>query len=240
LNFSTFPIPKTITKKPGQIHYNHPGPRIKPNKNHLRIVNEVRIQRKDRPLPTPPTQAEAALIEKARHGDRNAYGELVRQHHQGVINVVYRMCGDQQLAEDAAQDAFIQAWLNLSKFKPGTSLRNWLYRIAVNAALDSLRRITRTPFDAFENLSLPDPQAGPETALLQKERLITVQQATSSLPEASRAVLVLREYGGLSYQEISAALDIPLGTVMSRLNYARDKLKQTLTQELLDTEREYA
>jgi RNA polymerase sigma-70 factor, ECF subfamily len=190
-------------------------------------------------LPTSPAQAEAALIEKARHGDRNAYGELARQHHQGVINVVYRMCGDPQLAEDAAQDAFIQAWLHLSAFRPGTSLRNWLYRIAVNAALDSLRRAPKTPFDEFENLSLSDPQAGPEDALLQKERTQAVQQAIVCLPEASRAVLVLREYGGLSYQEIAAALDIPLGTVMSRLNYARDKLKQILTNEWIDTEREY-
>jgi RNA polymerase sigma-70 factor, ECF subfamily len=185
-------------------------------------------------------QAETALIEKARNGDRTAYGELVRQHHQGVINVVYRMCGDEQLAEDAAQDAFIQAWLNLAKFQTGTSLRNWLYRIAVNAAIDSLRSAPKTPFDEFENLSLPDPQAGPESALLQKERTQAVQQAISSLPEASRAVLVLREYGDLSYQEIAAALDIPLGTVMSRLNYARDKLKQTLPQRLMDTEQDYA
>jgi RNA polymerase sigma-70 factor, ECF subfamily len=191
-------------------------------------------------LPTPPVQAETALIEKARNGDRTAYGELVRQHHQGVINVVYRMCGDEQLAEDAAQDAFIQAWLNLAKFQTGTSLRNWLYRIAVNAAIDSLRSAPKTPFDEFENLSLPDPQAGPESALLQKERTQAVQQAISSLPEASRAVLVLREYGDLSYQEIAAALDIPLGTVMSRLNYARDKLKQTLPQRLMDTEQDYA
>ena len=190
-------------------------------------------------MPTPPAQAEAALIEKAQHGDRNAYGELVHQHHQGVINVVYRMCGDAQLAEDAAQDAFIQAWLHLSKFQPGTSLRNWLYRIAVNAALDSLRRASKTTFDEFENLFLTDPQAGPESALLQKEHRLAVQQAISSLPEASRAVLVLREYGGLSYQEIATALDIPLGTVMSRLNYARGKLKQTLTHELMDAEQAY-
>lgn len=95
------------------------------------------------------------------------------------------------------------------------------------------------PFDEFETLSLSDPQAGPESALLQKERRIAVQQAISALPEASRAVLVLREYGGLSYQEIAAALDIPLGTVMSRLNYARDKLKQTLTHEWMDTEQAY-
>ncbi|MDX9990951.1 MAG: sigma-70 family RNA polymerase sigma factor [Anaerolineales bacterium] len=187
----------------------------------------------------PPAESETALIERARNGDRSAYGELVRQQHSGVINVVYRMCGDTQLAEDAAQEAFIQAWLNLPSFRPGSSLRNWLYRIAVNAALDSLRRAPKTPFVAFETLSAPDGQAGPEAALLQKERSRSVQKAISTLPEASRAVLVLREYGGLSYQEISTALDIPLGTVMSRLNYARERLKQILAPEFIDMEIEH-
>lgn len=184
----------------------------------------------------PHVEAESALIEKAQNGDRNAYGELVRQHHQGVINVVYRMCGDTHLAEDAAQDAFIQAWLNLPSFRPGTSLRNWLYRIAINAALDSLRRAPKMPLADIESLSMPDPQAGPEAALLQKERRLSVQKAVASLAEASRAVLVLREYGGLSYDEISSALDIPLGTVMSRLNYARNRLKEILTPEFIDME----
>jgi RNA polymerase sigma-70 factor (ECF subfamily) len=183
--------------------------------------------------------AEAALIEKARNGDRHAYGELVRRHHDGVIRIVYRMCGNAALAEDAAQDAFIRAWLHLSKFKPGTSLRNWLYRIAVNAALDALRRDAKTADVDLSTLSLPDPQESPETAFLRKEREETVQAAILALPEASRSVLVLREYGDLSYREIAAALDIPLGTVMSRLNYARSRLKGSLQTYFARMEIEY-
>jgi RNA polymerase sigma-70 factor, ECF subfamily len=183
-------------------------------------------------------ETETALVAKAQQGDRNAFGELVRHHHPGVVNVVYRMCGDVELAEDAAQDAFIQAWLNLSFFRPGTSLRNWLYRIAVNAALDVLRRQPKTPSVDVESLSMADPLLGPEAAFLQKERTVIVQQAILSLTEASRAVLVLREYGGLSYQEIATALDIPLGTVMSRLNYARDRLKEILVSQFLNLELE--
>jgi RNA polymerase sigma-70 factor (ECF subfamily) len=154
------------------------------------------------------------------------------------VNVVYRMCGDVELAEDAAQDAFIQAWLNLLSFRPGTSLRNWLYRIAVNAALDVLRREPKTPFADVESLSMADPLAGPEAIFLKKERAVIVQQAILSLAETSRAVLVLREYGGLSYQEIASTLDIPLGTVMSRLNYARDRLKELLVPQFLNLELE--
>ena len=183
-------------------------------------------------------ETEAALIAKAQNGDRNAYGELIRHYHSGVVNVVYRMCGDVELAEDAAQDAFIQAWLRLSTFRPGTSLRNWLYRIAVNAALDVVRREPKTPPADVESLTLADPLAGPESAFIQKERTVIVQQAVLSLTETSREVLVLREYGGLSYQEIASTLDIPLGTVMSRLNYARERLKELLVSQLYTLELE--
>ena len=184
------------------------------------------------------TETEAVLIAKAQNGNRNAYGELVRYHHRGVVNVIFRMCGDAELAQDAAQDAFIQAWVHLPAFRPGTSLRNWLYRIAINAALDVLRRSTKVTGADLESLALPDPQAGPEAALLQKERTLAVQQAVLSLTEASRSVLVLREYGGLSYQEIATALDIPMGTVMSRLNYARQQLKQALREHFIEMEME--
>ena len=189
-------------------------------------------------MSVPSAETEAMLIAKAQNGDRNAYGELVRCHYPGVVRVVYHMCGDAELAQDAAQDTFIQAWLHLSTFHPGTSLRNWLYRIAANAALDVLRRDRKTSEADIETLAIPDLQAGPETALLQKERALAVQKAILSLTEAGRVVLVLREYSGLSYQEISTTLDIPLGTVMSRLNYARNQLKQILESQLIQKESE--
>ena len=174
----------------------------------------------------PGTDSEAALIERAQQGDRSAYGELVRSHYPGVIQVIYRMCGDAELAQDAAQDAFLRAWQSLARFRPGSSYRNWLYRIAVNAALDSLRRQRRTIDADLESLPIADPQNGPEDELLQRERTTLVRKAILSLSEASRAALVLREYGGLSYAEIALALDIPLGTVMSRLSFARKQLKE--------------
>ena len=187
-------------------------------------------------MASPYAETEAALTAKAQKGDRDAFGELVRHHHPGVVNVVYRMCGDVELAEDAAQDAFIQAWLHLPSFRPGTSLRNWIYRIAVNAALDVLRREPKTPLVDLETLSMPDSAAGPEIVLLEKERAFAIQRAILSLTEANRSALTLREYGGLSYQEIAATLNIPLGTVMSRLNYARGRLKELLAPQLNDME----
>ena len=182
-------------------------------------------------------ESETRLITNAQQGDRNAFGELIRRHHAGVVNVVYRMCGDVQLAEDAAQDAFIQAWLHLRSFRPGSSLRNWLFRIAVNAALDVLRG-KETTAEALETLTLADAAADPEAALSQKEQAMLIQRAILSLTETSRAVLVLREYNDLTYQEIAAALDIPVGTVMSRLNHARGCLREILKPEFRHRENE--
>jgi RNA polymerase sigma-70 factor, ECF subfamily len=175
---------------------------------------------------------ERELVTRAQNGDRNAFSELVRTHSQGVLNVIYRMCGSMQVAEDAAQEAFIQAWMELSSYRPKSSLRNWLYRIAVNTAIDMLRKEKRILPGAVEDMSLTDAQAGPEATFLSGEQTELVQEAISTLPDASRAVLILREYEGLSYKEIADSLDIPVGTVMSRLNYARKLLKEKLEVQL--------
>jgi RNA polymerase sigma-70 factor (ECF subfamily) len=136
------------------------------------------------------------------------------------------MCGDVQLAEDMAQEAFIRAWKNLHSYKPISPFKNWLYRIATNAALDEIRRERETV--TLESVQLSSSEPSPEASFTQKEVDKRVQQAILELPPASRAVLVLREYQGFSYKEIAEALGIPMGTVMSRLNYARTTLRQSL------------
>lgn len=174
----------------------------------------------------PPGEDENKLILQAQTGDQEAFTRLVDLHWAGVVNVAYRLSGDAQLAEDAAQEAFIRAWRKLASFRVGSPLRPWLYRIALNAALDMLRK--QKPQADIDALPLAagggDPQALAET----HERRRAVQQAVVALPQASRAVLVLREYEGLSYAEIAQVLDIPLGTVMSRLSYARTQLAKAL------------
>ena len=171
---------------------------------------------------------EVQLITRAKNSNRNAFSELVCIHAQGVRNVIYRLYGDVQLAEDAAQETFIRAWLNFGSYRPQVSLRNWLYRIAVNAATDLLRKEKRILPNALEDLQLHDPRPGPEAAAFQEEQTALIQNAILSLPDACRAVLVLREYEELSYQEIADTLNIPLGTVMSRLSYARKLLRGKL------------
>jgi RNA polymerase sigma-70 factor (ECF subfamily) len=181
---------------------------------------------------TVPAIQETELVTRAQRGERDAFNELVRLHAQGVRNVIYRMCGNVQVAEDAAQETFIQAWLHLASYRHQTSLRSWLYRIAVNAATDMLRKEKHILPHALEDLQLQDPQLGPEALFFQEERTALVKKAILSLPDASRVVLVLREYEGMSYDEIAEALDIPVGTVMSRLNYARKSLREKLEPKL--------
>jgi RNA polymerase sigma-70 factor (ECF subfamily) len=180
--------------------------------------------------PAPSTEIELELITQAQRGDRQAFGELVRHHREGVINVVYRMCGDANLAEDAAQEAFIRAWQHLPNYQPRSPFRNWVYRIATNAARDVLRR-ERETVDVDE-LPLAASDEGPEAITEREERGERVRQAVLALPPAGREVLVLREYEGLSYREIADTLGIPIGTVMSRLNYARNHLRKSLAPYL--------
>ena len=187
----------------------------------------------------PAANQEESLVTRAQQGDRGAFGELVCLHYTGVMRVVYPLCGSTQAAEDAAQEAFLRAWQRLPEYRPQGALRNWLYRIAVNVALDNLRREAKLAPDELDELPLADASPGPEATTVGNEQAELVRRAVGALPPASRAVLVLREYHDLSYQEIAAALDIPVGTVMSRLNYARGQLRLKLEPLLRQAEVEY-
>jgi RNA polymerase sigma-70 factor (ECF subfamily) len=173
-----------------------------------------------------PAENEFDLITAAQQGDQRSFGELVHRHREGVINIVYRMCGNAHLAEDAAQEAFIRAWQSLHSYHPRSPFRNWVYRIAINIALDALRR--EREMGDVDTLTLASSEDRPETVVEREEQAEQVRWAVLALPPASRVVLVLREYEGLSYQEIADTLDIPIGTVMSRLNYARGRLRESL------------
>lgn len=171
------------------------------------------------------------LAAHGRQGSKKAFGELVRRHQRAVVTIAYRLSGDAMLAQDVAQECFVKAWQRLGRFRDrgAGSFRAWLYRLAHNATIDQLRK-TRPSISLDWQPLAHDPS--PQDVVLQDERTHRVQQAILALPEACRAALILREYEGMSYREISQILDIPIGTVMSRLNYARGKLRQMLVVDM--------
>lgn len=172
------------------------------------------------------TQAELDFINKAKAGDKTAFAALIQSHYEGIVHIIYRLCGDGSLAEDAAQETFIRAWQALPTYQPRAPFKNWLYRIAVNSARDMLRR--ERPNVDIEAVPLSSSDPRPEAEIIERERDRFVQKAVLTLPPASQSVLVLREYGGFSYREIANTLNIPIGTVMSRLSYARNRLRELL------------
>ncbi len=169
-------------------------------------------------------EPEESLVQRAREGDKDAFGALVRHYFRPIVAVAYRLTGDAAGAEDVAQAAFLRAWEQLASLRDDGAFRAWLYRLAVRAAIDEVRRRPR------ELALLDTTEAGSSTEgeALARERARRVRRAVLALPEHCRAALVLREFEGLSYREIADALGIPIGTVMSRLAYARNLLRTTL------------
>jgi RNA polymerase sigma-70 factor (ECF subfamily) len=182
-----------------------------------------------------------ALVERATRGDREAFGWLVRRHQDRIFNVAYQVVRNRDDALDVAQEAFVRAFASLPTFKGEASFTTWIHRIAVNLAIDCLRRRRRgDPQDYDDSRAAPeDGEIGasapenPETALGSRQVRALLARGLEQLPPVHRAVLVLREIEGLSYEEIAQAVDCSLGTVMSRLFYARRKLRKVL-QPMLD------
>lgn len=191
-------------------------------------------------------QNESALITAARRGNMTAFNTLVLHYQDRVYSLAYRILGESESAADAAQDAFIAAYRRLDTYRGG-SFRAWLYRIATNTCYDELRRLKRRPVTAIEDLPgadaddgppLPADTASPEQAAQQAELARAIQRCIADLHTDQRAVLVLSDVEGLSYQEITDITGATLGTVKSRLSRARAGVRNCLgnVQELLPAE----
>ena len=184
---------------------------------------------------------EAKLMELAQAGDASSFDQLVEAHYVTVYNTAYRMLGDTDAACDATQATFIRAFDALSSFRGASAFSTWLYRITMNVCLDDLRRrkhqllslVTEESEDASpEEREIPDEADEPGAKAEQRERQVIVQQAIGQLPDDYRAIIIMYDIRGLSYQEICEALDIPLGTVKSRLNRARHALREEMEPHL--------
>ena len=181
-----------------------------------------------------------AMVRAACQGSRRAFGELFRLLYPRVFRTVLAMVTDEAEAHDVTQQAWIKAWEKRSSYNFQSLYTTWLHRIAVNCALDALRRRRRlhrrfvrlftTQADPVGN-PLPDPRAEPDKALERSDLGARIEEAVAELPDDQRTVLVLREYEGYSYAEIAKLTGCKPGTVMSRLYHARQKLQTRLSKD---------
>lgn len=180
---------------------------------------------------------EQELVSRAKEGDQEAFAKLVAMHEKRVYNLALRLTGNPSDGEDAAQEAFLNAWRGLKFFKGDSSFATWLYRLTSNASIDLLRRersrragetVPLEDEEGAARLDLPDPAPGPEQALERSERTAALRRGLDALSPEHRQVLEMRALDGLSYEEIAALLELTPGTVKSRLARARLALKKVL------------
>lgn len=188
--------------------------------------------------------SDAALVARCQAGDTGAFGELVTQYRNKVFATIYNVTRNEQDAWDLSQEAFVKAWRNIASFKGQSSFFTWLYRIAMNVTIDRLRRKqVESGLEFDETLGLGEIEPGsattprsapaPSENLQNQELRARIDAAIAKLPPDHRLVIILREIDGLSYEEIAQAAKCSVGTVMSRLFYARKKL-QTLLHDVYE------
>ena len=175
------------------------------------------------------------LIQAARNGNQAAFGELVQQYQKRVFALAVRMCTTTELAEDAAQEAFLAAWQGLPFFRGDSAFATWLYRLTSNACVDLLRKENRHQGPSLDDetvsAEVPDPAPTPEKAVEQQELRRQIEAGLKTLSPKHREVLILREIQQLSYDEIADVLSLDLGTVKSRINRGRRQLREFLLKQ---------
>ena len=181
------------------------------------------------------------LVRATLDGDGMAYRSLVERYQGRIYAVIFGMVRNREDARELSQDAFVKAYKNLSRFRLESSFYTWLCRISMNVAIDHLRRQKLRRTEEFDEgvasrgsdgvISLAHRREDPGRNLERKRMRERILVEIEKLPDDQRQVLVLREIDGLSYKEISSVMDIPEGTVMSRLYYARKKLQSALKEQ---------
>lgn len=187
----------------------------------------------------PDTLDDVQLVTRAQGGDRAAFGSLVERYQERVLNLCYRRLNDRELALDATQEAFLKAYRGLARFRAESRFYTWLFRIAVNEATTAHRRRARRragslDAEGAEGERLPEPAADasydPQAEVSRGDERSVLMAAIAELDEDQARVVVLRDVEQLSYQEVADILEIPLGSVKSRLHRARHALKTRLLQ----------
>jgi RNA polymerase sigma-70 factor (ECF subfamily) len=178
-------------------------------------------------------ETDADLVKRFLDGDEGAFEMLVKRHQKSIYNLAYRITGDQASAADLTQEVFIRVLRKISTFKGQAAFKTWLYRLAINLCRDFIRREKRlalfTGLALFNNLPFKRSIENDPVELVERaEMKELVQEVLLKLPFDFRAVVILCDIQGYSYQEVAETLGLPLGTVKSRLNRARQQLASLL------------
>ena len=189
---------------------------------------------------SPPAPSDEQLLERFAGGDRTALEELFRRYRQVAYRVAYRFLGQEADALDAVQDGFVKALTHLHNFQGRSAFKTWLLRVVSNAALDlgrqrGRREALRLNAPAADRGGTPPPSDDPAFGLERQELRQLLDEALATLPDAQRRTFVLYADAGLNYREVAEVLGISVGTVMSRLFYARQKLRAYLARRNLLT-----
>ncbi|MDX1708008.1 MAG: sigma-70 family RNA polymerase sigma factor [Desulfobacterales bacterium] len=181
--------------------------------------------------------ADVQLMLAVKKGDRSAFDDLMRKYYVRILNFSYRFTGSRQLAEDLTQDVFMKVFKSAARYRPRSKFQTWLYTIAKNTCLNEMRRhrgqvvSLDEPLGAAEgelSKEVPDPDADPSAAYLQKETEKQVRAAIHELPENQKIAVILARYDGFTYAEIAATLDVTDKAVKSLLSRAKGNLKNRL------------
>ena len=176
------------------------------------------------------------IINLVKKGDSRAFDILVVKYQDRLIYSVYKFCKDLELSQDITQEAFVKAFRNIDKFRGESSFYTWIYRIAINTAknyFSSKSRGAETYNEDILDTALSDLSLNsdnPETLLAAEEMKDAVNQAFQNLPDEIRSTLSLREYDGLSYEEIAKVQNCPIGTVRSRIFKGRELINETFSK----------
>ena len=184
--------------------------------------------------------SDLSLVQRVQRGDKSAFDVLVLKYQHKVVKLVMRYMRDPADAEDVAQEAFIKAYRALPQFRGDSAFYTWLYRIAINTAKNAIVSRDRSPVEYDLDLQnseesydmqgrLADTET-PEALVLTEEIRTIVNKAIDALPEDLRTAIVLRELEGMSYEEIAASMECPVGTVRSRIFRAREAIDRSLAE----------
>lgn len=186
------------------------------------------------------TDSEKIWLKQSKSGDLGSFERLIEKYQQVAYNIAYRMVGNEEDAKDITQEAFIKVFKSIVSFREDSSFSTWLYRIVMNTCKDELRKKKLKVIsidrdievgESSVNFEIPDHTYSPEAIYEKKQLHAMLSQALTDLPEQNRIVVIMRDVQGFSYEDIAECINIPVGTVKSRINRGRHMLRELITKD---------